>query len=42
MRYTACPDNWYYPYEDYLEVRSPEVCVTNRLMDVVLTLGWRF
>ena len=42
VRYTACPDNWYYPYEDYVEVRSPEVCVTNRLMDVILTLGWRF
>ena len=42
VRYTALPDNWYYPYDDYLEVRSPEVCVTNRLMDVILTLGWRF
>ena len=42
VRYTMLPDNWYYPYEDYLEVRSPEVCVSNRLMDVILTLGWRF
>ncbi|MBR1576240.1 MAG: outer membrane protein transport protein [Bacteroidales bacterium] len=42
VRYTQCPDNWYYPYDDYLDVRSPEVCVSNNLMDVILTLGWRF
>ncbi len=42
VRYTLLPDNWYYPYDDYLAVRSPEVCVTNQLMDVILTLGWRF
>ena len=42
VRYTMMPDNWYYPYEDYYTVRSPEICVTNRLMDVILTLGWRF
>ena len=43
VRYTKCPDNWFYPYDDYLdEVRSPEVCVSNNLMDVILTLGWRF
>ena len=42
VRYTMLPDNWYYPYDDYLEVRSPEVCVSTRMMDVILTLGWRF
>ena len=42
VRYTLLPDNWYYPYDDYLSVRSPEVCVTNQMMDVMLTLGWRF
>lgn len=42
VRYTKCPDTWYYPYDDYLDVRSPEVCVSNSLMDVILTLGWRF
>ena len=42
VRYTLLPDNWYYPYDDYLEVRSSEVCVTPRRMDVILTLGWRF
>ena len=42
VRYSKLPDNWYYPYDDYLDVRSPEVCVANNLMDVILTLGWRF
>ena len=42
VRYTKCPDNWFYPYDDYLDVRSPEVCISNNLMDVILTLGWRF
>lgn len=42
VRYTMLPENWYYPYDDYLDVRSPEVCVNTRQMDVVLTLGWRF
>ena len=42
VRYTKCPDNWFYPYDDYLAVRTPEVCISNNLMDVILTLGWRF
>ena len=42
VRYTKCPDNWYYPYDDYVDVRSPEVCVAKNMMDVILTLGWRF
>ena len=42
VRYTQCPDSWYYPYDDYLEVRSPEVGIAKNMMDVILTLGWRF
>ena len=42
VRYSMLPDNWYYPYDDYLATRSPEICVTPRQMDVILTLGWRF
>lgn len=42
VRYTKCPDSWFYPYHDYLDVRSPEVFVAKNMMDVILTLGWRF
>lgn len=42
VRYTKCPDTWFYPYDDYLAVRSPEVCISKNMMDVILTLGWRF
>lgn len=42
------PDQWYYPYADYmydgddLILRSAEVGYSKKMLDVVLTLGWRF
>ena len=53
VRYSMVPDDWFYPYDDYnfdvddngqlfVTTRSPEVCIKNNLMDVILTLGWRF
>ena len=43
VRYSKYPDNWFYPYDDYLEdTRSPEINVVKNMMDVVLTVGWRF
>lgn len=43
FRYNKYPDNWYYPYEDYLEeTKSPEVRIAKNVMDFVFTIGWRF
>ncbi|MBQ3723658.1 MAG: hypothetical protein II851_08120 [Bacteroidales bacterium] len=48
VRYTKCPDTWFYPYDDYQVsetgglISPPEIGIASRLMDVVLTLGWRF
>ena len=50
VRYTLAPDSWYYPYDSYeilnsgewVTVDPPEIGISSRLMDVVLTLGWRF
>lgn len=42
VRSTLFPVSWYYPYDDYLETKSPEVKVAKNLLDIVFTLGWRF
>lgn len=42
VRSTLYPVSWYYPYDDYLETRSPEVKVAKNVLDIVFTLGWRF
>lgn len=48
-RWSKYPYQWYYPYEDYMyddsgnvTVRSAEVGYSKKMLDVVLTLGWRF
>lgn len=42
VRYSKYPENWFYPYDDYVATRSPEINVAKSMMDVVVTLGWRF
>ena len=50
VRYAMAPNSWYYPYDSYEIYRSgewktvdpPEIGISKRLMDVILTLGWRF
>lgn len=42
VRSTLYPVSWYYPYDDYVQTRAPEVKLVKNLFDVVLTLGWRF
>lgn len=42
VRSTLYPESWYYPYDDYLETRSAEVNVKKNILDIVLTVGWRF
>ena len=42
IRSTLYPESWYYPYDDYLSVGSPEVGLKKTVSDIVLTVGWRF
>lgn len=42
VRSTLYPESWYYPYDDYLETKSPEVKVAKSVLDIVCTIGWRF
>ena len=50
VRYSMLPNSWYYPYGAYdifykgewMTVDPPEIRLSPRLMDVILTLGWRF
>lgn len=48
-RWSKYPYQWYYPYDDYMyndsgavTIRSAEVGYRKRMLDVVLTVGWRF
>jgi len=42
VRSTLYPESWYYPYDDYLQTSSPEIKLSKSMIDIVLTLGWRF
>ena len=46
VRFNKYPTTWFYPYEDYLfedvGIKSPEVNVVKKSVDLVFTFGWRF
>ena len=43
LRYNKYPENWFYPYEDYLdEVKSPEINIAKNAVELIFTFGWRF
>lgn len=43
VRGTMLPEEYYYPYDSYIQgINSPEVAFKRNMWDVVLTLGWRF
>ena len=42
FRMTKYPQSWYYPYDDYCDVRSTEVRLNKNFFDILLTFGWRF
>jgi len=41
-RLAMLPTNYYYPYESYGSVESPETSFKTNLLSLVATLGWRF
>ena len=41
-RLTRYPKTFYMPYDNYMDVPSPEIGMKRSLIDAVLTLGWRF
>lgn len=42
FRHTTYPERWYYPYEDYADTASPEINLKKNIMDIAVTVGWRF
>lgn len=42
IRFTKYPRLWYYPYDDYRDVRSPEIAADKSLAEAIMTFGWRF
>lgn len=42
-RYIQKPNEFFYPYENYIKgTDSPEILVSHKVVDIVMTFGWRF
>ena len=42
-RYMQKPNEFFYPYGNYIkDTASPEILVSHKVVDIVMTFGWRF